>query len=115
MTQIGPPKHLTPHDRSARLCVRQDWSFEGGALCGGASSSHLRARVSHGRSLRWRRSRRTHRLGDLPPFPRDTPIYLRFYDEMRRSGFVEGQNLAVEYRDYGLHPELISEYAAELI
>jgi hypothetical protein len=32
----------------------QAWSFEGGALCGGASSSRLWARLSHGPSLRWR-------------------------------------------------------------
>jgi putative tryptophan/tyrosine transport system substrate-binding protein len=33
----------------------------------------------------------------------------------RRRGFIEGQNLAVEYRAYGLHVDLVSEYAAELV
>jgi putative tryptophan/tyrosine transport system substrate-binding protein len=34
---------------------------------------------------------------------------------LRRRGFIEGQNLAVEYRAYGLHSDLISDYAAELV
>jgi putative ABC transport system substrate-binding protein len=38
-----------------------------------------------------------------------------FFDELRRHGFIEGQNLTVEYRAYGLHVDLISQYAAELI
>ena len=38
-----------------------------------------------------------------------------FFDELRRRGFIEGQNLTVEYRAYGLHVDLISQYAAELI
>jgi putative ABC transport system substrate-binding protein len=38
-----------------------------------------------------------------------------FFDELRRYGFIEGQNLTVEYRAWGLHPELISQYAAELV
>src|SRR5262249_35199274 len=47
-----------PRDRSARLRVPTPaLSFEGGALCGGASSSPSSARVPHGRSARWRRRR----------------------------------------------------------
>jgi putative ABC transport system substrate-binding protein len=40
---------------------------------------------------------------------------LLFFDELRRRGFIEGQNLTVEYRAYGLHLDLISQYAAELV
>ena len=58
---------------------------------------------------------RTYRLGCLLPLPRDAPINVAFFDELRRRGFIEGQNLTVEYRAYGLHPDLISEYAAELV
>src|SRR5262249_28243853 len=58
---------------------------------------------------------RTYRLGCLLPFPRDVPINVAFFDELRRRGFIEGQNLTVEYRAFGLHPDLISEYAAELV
>jgi putative ABC transport system substrate-binding protein len=58
---------------------------------------------------------RTYRLGCLLPLPRDAPINVAFFDELRRRGFIEGQNLVVEYRAYGLHRDLISEYAAELV
>ena len=42
---------------------------------------------------------RTYRLGFLVPFTRDVPINVHFFDELRRLGFVEGQNLTVEYRE----------------
>ena len=49
------------------------------------------------------------------PLPRTAPINVAFFDELRRRGFIEGQNLTVEYREYGLHLDRISEYAAELV
>jgi putative ABC transport system substrate-binding protein len=58
---------------------------------------------------------RTYRLGCLLPLPRTAPINVAFFDELRRRGFIEGQNLTVEYREYGLHLDRISEYAAELV
>jgi hypothetical protein len=58
---------------------------------------------------------RMYRVGSLQPFPRDTPANLRSDEMFRRSGFIEGQNFTIEYRDYGLHPDLISQYAAELV
>jgi len=58
---------------------------------------------------------RTYRLGCLLPFPRDAPVNVALFDELRRRGFIEGQNLAVEYRAFGLHFDLISQYAAELV
>src|SRR5262245_20550871 len=58
---------------------------------------------------------RTHRLGVLLPHPRDVPVNLAFLDEFRRRGFIEGQNLAVEWRAYWRHFDLISQYAAELV
>ena len=58
---------------------------------------------------------RTYRLGFLVLVPRDAPVNVAFLDEFRRRGFVEGQNLIVEWRAYGLHPDLISQYAAELV
>jgi putative tryptophan/tyrosine transport system substrate-binding protein len=39
----------------------------------------------------------------------------RFFDGLRRRGFIEGQNLTVEYRAYGQHVDLIPQYAAELV
>ena len=51
----------------------------------------------------------------LQPSPRESPTILRLLDELQRRGFIEGQNLTIDYRDYGLHADLISEYAAELV
>ena len=51
---------------------------------------------------------RTYRLGFcLWVFPRDAPITIAFFDELRRRGFIEGQNLTVEFRVYGLHVDLM--------
>jgi putative ABC transport system substrate-binding protein len=58
---------------------------------------------------------RTYRLGCLLPLTRDAPINIAFFNELQRRGFIEGQNLTVEYRAYGLHVDLVSEYAAELV
>jgi putative tryptophan/tyrosine transport system substrate-binding protein len=58
---------------------------------------------------------RTYRLGALQPIPRDAPVENAFFDELRSSGFIEGQNLIVEYRDYGAHFDLISKFAADLV
>ena len=58
---------------------------------------------------------RTYRLGVLLPHPRDVPVNVAFLEEFRRYGFIEGQNLAVEWRTYGAHPDLISQYASELV
>ncbi|MGA2843272.1 MAG: ABC transporter substrate binding protein, partial [Steroidobacteraceae bacterium] len=46
---------------------------------------------------------------------RDHPWNLAFFDGLRRRGFIEGQNLTIEYRDFGLRADLISEYAVELV
>jgi putative tryptophan/tyrosine transport system substrate-binding protein len=58
---------------------------------------------------------RTYRVGMLLPFPRDVPFMLRFLDEMYHHGFIEGQNLALEYIDFEFNVELIPEYAAKLV
>jgi putative ABC transport system substrate-binding protein len=58
---------------------------------------------------------RTYRLGALLPLTRDAPINVAFLDQLRRLGFIEGQNLTVEWRAYGSQPELISQHAAELV
>jgi putative ABC transport system substrate-binding protein len=60
---------------------------------------------------------RTYRLGFLNPQARDdtSPGAMAFWDRMRRSGFIEGQNLTIEYRNYGQHFDLLSQYAADLV
>jgi putative ABC transport system substrate-binding protein len=63
---------------------------------------------------------RVYRLGVLWPFPRrsgagtdDIPIAL--LDGLGRYGFIEGQNLTLDYRAWAAHVDLTSEYAAELV
>ena len=41
--------------------------------------------------------------------------YVAFFDGLRRRGFIEGQNLTLEYRAFGEHVDLVSQYAAELV
>jgi putative tryptophan/tyrosine transport system substrate-binding protein len=61
---------------------------------------------------------RIFRLGMMLPFPREARESLgtidAVVDELRRNGFVEGQNLAIEFRPWAPHLDLISEYAADL-
>jgi putative ABC transport system substrate-binding protein len=57
---------------------------------------------------------RTYRLGSLEPSPREAEA-VSFFDELRRRGFIEGQNLTIDYRNFAPHVDLISEYAAELV
>jgi len=65
-------------------------------------------------TVRAQQARCTYRLGVLhnqgPPSPRFPP----FYDELRRLGFVEGQNLIVDSRGYAVRTEQFSAVAAEL-
>ena len=57
---------------------------------------------------------RTYRLGCLSPHPRDI-LNVHFFDKLRRAGFVEGQNLTIDYRAFAPRLDLISQYAAELV
>jgi putative ABC transport system substrate-binding protein len=58
---------------------------------------------------------RTYRVGGLSGSPRDSPPFVAMFDELRRLGFIEGQNLTVDWRVYALHIDLIPEFAAELV
>src|SRR6516225_12505951 len=58
---------------------------------------------------------RTYRLGALMGHPRDVPVNVAFLQEFRRYGFIEGQNLAVEWRAFGQDLGLLPQYAAELV
>jgi putative ABC transport system substrate-binding protein len=75
-----------------------------------------------GASVAWpfaamaQRAGRTYHLGCSWANPRgDDPAYKAFFDELRRRGFIEGQNLTVEFRAYGQHVDLIPQYAVELV
>jgi putative tryptophan/tyrosine transport system substrate-binding protein len=58
---------------------------------------------------------RTYRLGGVHTSPFDAPHHVAFYGELRRVGFVEGQNLIADRRGYGLRAEQFDEHAAELV
>jgi putative tryptophan/tyrosine transport system substrate-binding protein len=52
---------------------------------------------------------RTYRYGIVAPFPCEAPIIIALSDEMRRRGYIDGQNLAIDCREFGPHVELSSE------
>ena len=58
---------------------------------------------------------RTYRIGGLSGSPRNSPPTVAMFDELRRLGFIEGQNLTIDWRVYALHIDLIPEFAAELV
>src|SRR6266851_1743620 len=57
---------------------------------------------------------RVYRLGFLSDSPREDPSIVALFDELRRSGFVEGQNLRVEGR-FSIRDEETPEVAARLV
>jgi putative tryptophan/tyrosine transport system substrate-binding protein len=58
---------------------------------------------------------RIYRIGCLYPFPRDAPQHVAMFDELRRLGFIDGQNLTVDSRGFGLRSEQFSEAAVVLV
>ena len=44
---------------------------------------------------------RTYRLGGVAVGPRNAPHFVSMFDELRRLGFIEGQNLTIDWRAYG--------------
>jgi putative tryptophan/tyrosine transport system substrate-binding protein len=57
---------------------------------------------------------RTYRLGVLTVGPRRSPSHDGFFDELRRHGFVEGQNLIVDGRGYVARAEQFPALAVGL-
>jgi putative ABC transport system substrate-binding protein len=76
-------------------------------LCSAAVASPL--------GLRAQEPGRTYRLGSLQVNPRNTPHLLAFFDELRRLGFVEGQNLSVDGRGFEVRIEQFPKTAAEMV
>jgi ABC transporter substrate binding protein len=58
---------------------------------------------------------RTYRLGILHNQGPQAPQFPPFFDELRRLGFVEGQNLIVDGRGYAVRTEQFPAVATELI
>src|SRR5262245_58386773 len=58
---------------------------------------------------------RIYRLGCLHASPRDAPHHLALFDELRRLGFIDGQNLVVDAAGYGMSAERFAVHAADLV
>ena len=58
---------------------------------------------------------RTYRVGGLSSGPRNSPPLVAMFDELRRFGFIEGQNLTIDWRPYGLNIDRIPEFVPELV
>ncbi|MGC1351419.1 MAG: ABC transporter substrate-binding protein [Xanthobacteraceae bacterium] len=58
---------------------------------------------------------RTYRVGGVTASPRNAPSIVAMFDELRRVGFVEGQNLTIDWRTYGANADLIPELTADLV
>ena len=58
---------------------------------------------------------RTYRLGGMSAGPRNSPPFIAMFDELRRFGFIEGQNLTVDWHQYVGRLDLLPEFAAELV
>ena len=58
---------------------------------------------------------RTYRLGGLSAGPRDAPYFVAMFENLRRLGFIEGQNLTVDWHTFALHVDRVSDFAAELV
>jgi putative ABC transport system substrate-binding protein len=58
---------------------------------------------------------RTYRLGGVSGSPRNAPPAIAMFDEIRRLGFIEGQNLTIDWRSFGPRADLIPEFVAELV
>jgi len=58
---------------------------------------------------------RVYRLGGLAGGPRDTTYFVAMFETLRRSGFIEGQSLIVDWRAFARQPDQVPEFAAELV
>jgi putative ABC transport system substrate-binding protein len=57
---------------------------------------------------------RTYRVGGVTASPRNAPIIVTMFDELRRADFIEGQNLTIDWRTYGTNADLIPELTADV-
>jgi putative tryptophan/tyrosine transport system substrate-binding protein len=58
---------------------------------------------------------RTYRLAFLSANPREAPQHLALLDELRRHGFVEGQNLIIDQRGFSTDYDKFLEVAAAMV
>jgi ABC-type uncharacterized transport system substrate-binding protein len=60
-------------------------------------------------------ARRSYRIGVMTRSPRMAVNYVAFFDELRRLGFIEGQNLFVDARGFAARSEQFPELADALV
>lgn len=58
---------------------------------------------------------RTYRVGVLWPFPRTSRYAGLLSNTLRPHGFIEGQNLTIDYRGWAAHVDQVAEYATDLV
>jgi putative tryptophan/tyrosine transport system substrate-binding protein len=58
---------------------------------------------------------RTYRLGLVSPVQCETALTVAFLEKLQQFGFVEGQNLTFDCRDFGRNADLSSQYATDLV
>jgi putative tryptophan/tyrosine transport system substrate-binding protein len=58
---------------------------------------------------------RVYRVAFIAPIAQDAPQWAEVLDELRKSGFVEGRNLAIDLRGLGQSPDRAEAVMAELI
>jgi putative tryptophan/tyrosine transport system substrate-binding protein len=66
-------------------------------------------------AVRAEEAERTYRLGGLSAGPRDAPYFVAMFENLRRLGFIEGQNLTVYWHSFALHVDRVSDFAADLV
>jgi putative tryptophan/tyrosine transport system substrate-binding protein len=76
-------------------------------LLGGAAAWPLTVRAQE--------AGRSYRLGFLLPIGRDTPTVAAALDELRRFGFVEGENLTIVPGGFDVSTDLLPESAAAIV
>ena len=76
-------------------------------LLGGAAAWSLTARAQE--------VGRTYRLGSLHLSPRNARWHVALFEELKRHGFIEGQNLLADAHGWGLRIEQLAQYASELV
>src|ERR1051326_4145057 len=78
--------------------------------CFGCAIASLRAVRAWGQQ-----PSRVYRIGSLFSAPRDAPHHLAFRSELQRLGFIEGENLTIDERGFGLSGKEFAAHAAELV
>jgi putative ABC transport system substrate-binding protein len=76
-------------------------------LVGAAAASPLAARAQE--------PGRIYHLGSLVGSQRTAPYHVAFFEALRQSGFVEGQNLLADPHGYGLRVDQFAGHAAEVV